>query len=451
MRRITSVSILLVSLFPVFTTQGQDATGEGDGMPQYEVFAIPTEHPEDGTRSIVVMPADVIASPFGWHDTDGVDGPEFTVTRGNNVNAYGDRDGDNMADPGSQPDSPDLDFTGPLVPLDLTMDAATYLAAAVTNLFYWNNLCHDLFYRYGFDEAAGNFQAFNYSSGMPGGDAVVAQAQQGADIGVSNIGAFSTPPDGSPPRMLLSLWNLTDPLRDADLSNTVIVHEYAHGLTSRLTGGPANVSCLGHEETGTEGWSDWYALVLTAEASDSATTPRGIGNYLLGTPPGDPGFRPAPYTTDLAVNDFTYADIATATSFHNVGFVWGTMLWDVYWRLVEAHGFNPDLYDPWETGGNNLALQLVTDGLGLQPCRPGFVDARDAILQADLLLTGGDHQCLLWEAFARRGLGLSADQGSPNSQSDGTEAFDVPQTCLDMLFDDGFESGTTAAWSSSVG
>ena len=84
------------------------------------------------------------------------------------------------------------------------------------------------------------------------------------------------------------------------------------------------------------------------------------------------------------------------------------------------------------TGGNNIAMQLVLDGLKLQPCSAGFETGRDAILEADILANGGANQCLIWEAFARRGLGLSASQGSPNSLSDQTEAFDVPQTpsCL---------------------
>ena len=30
-----------------------------------------------------------------------------------------------------------------------------------------------------------------------------------------------------------------------------------------------------------------------------------------------------------------------------------------------------------------MALQLVMTGLKLQPCSPGFVDGRDAILKAD--------------------------------------------------------------------
>ena len=48
----------------------------------------------------------------------------------------------------------------------------------------------------------------------------------------------------------------------------------------------------------------------------------------------------------------------------------------------------------------------------LQKCMPGFLDARDAIIQADQVLTGGENYCLLYEGFAERGLG-------PNARVDG--------------------------------
>ena len=60
------------------------------------------------------------------------------------------------------------------------------------------------------------------------------------------------------------------------------------------------------------------------------------------------------------------------------------MLWEMYWNLVDRYGYNADMYAPWNKGGNNLAIQLVTDGMKLQPCLPGFVDGRNAILQATM-------------------------------------------------------------------
>ena len=109
---------------------------------------------------------------------------------------------------------------------------------------------------------------------------------------------------------------------------------------------------------------------------------------------------------------------------HGVGFVWCTMLWDLSWALIDEYGYDTDLYNG--TGGNNIAMALVIEGLKLQPCNPGFVDGRDAILQADQMLYGGANECLIWQVFARRGLGASAIQGTSASRSDGTQAFDMP-------------------------
>ena len=55
-----------------------------------------------------------------------------------------------------------------------------------------------------------------------------------------------------------------------------------------------------------------------------------------------------------------------------------------------------------------IAVQLVLDGMKLQPCRPSFFDARDAIIAADRTLTGGENVCELWAGFASRGLGVDA-------------------------------------------
>ena len=160
----------------------------------YNVFAIPKESPYDGDRTLEMAPSDPLASPFRWHDTDGVDGAEFTITRGNNVHAYTDIDANNVADPDSSPDggaSLVFDF-----PLDLTVDPPAYRPAAVTNLFYWNNIIHDVTYQYGFTEAAGNFQVNTYGRGGLGNDDVRAEAQDGSGTNNAN---FGTPVDGAAP------------------------------------------------------------------------------------------------------------------------------------------------------------------------------------------------------------------------------------------------------------
>jgi extracellular elastinolytic metalloproteinase len=395
--------------------------GVADGS-SYGVYAFPDENPDSGPRTVQRNPAYHKASKFGWHDTDGVAGPEFTIPEGNNVHAYVDADNDNRPDPGEPDVGTGLDFK---FPLDLSQDPDAYQPAAVTNLFYWINVLHDLYYRYGFDEKAGNFQENNYVRGGVQNDSVLAEAQDGGGTNNSN---FATPPDGQRPRMQLYVWNITTPSRDPDLDAGVIVHEYTHGLSNRLVAGGFG-GCLGNVESPAEGWSDWYALALTPVATDTGSTPRGLATYLVGETREQQGIRLTQYTTDTSVDPATYDSIKVNPETHDVGYAWASMLWEVYWALVEAHGFNPDLTGDWTTGGNNLAIQLVTDGLRLTPCNPGFVDARDAIIAADQALTGGANNCILWRAFAKRGLGESAEQRSSLNTRDGIQAFDVPTAC----------------------
>lgn len=240
--------------------------------------------------------------------------------------------------------------------------------------------------------------------------------------------------------------------RDSDFDNGIIAHEYGHGISNRLTGGPSNVGCLVGSEQAGEGWSDFWTLVLTAKPGHTRTTARGVGNYVLFLPETGAGIRNFVYTTDLEVNPQTYGDIGNTNAPHGVGEIWMSMLWEVYWNLVDKLGFDPDLY--FGTGGNNLPIQLVMDGMKLQPCLPDFVEARDAILLADQVNNGGANQCEIWEGFAKRGLGHNAYPGSPlgvPSAGNEIEAFDLPAFCdPDGLFWDGFESGDTTAWNNTV-
>jgi len=383
----------------------------------YRVFAMPIESPYFGSRTLETTAVNTSASPFGWHDTNGVVGPEFTVTRGNNVNAY--EDGDNA---GFQPDGgASLVFDFPFNPVYSGGNQSE--SAAITNLFYWSNIIHDLIYLYGFDEASGNFQANNYGNGGLGNDWVRAEAQDGSGTCNAN---FSTPVDGSLPRMQMYICNT----QDGDFDNLVIVHEYGHGISIRLTGGAGNSGCLSGQEQMGEGWSDWYGLLMTMEAADTSTDSRAVGTYLFGQGPTGNGIRPFPYNTDMSINPQTYDNIKTAAVPHGVGSVWSTMLWEMTWGLIDIYGFDTDFYTG--TGGNNIALALVTEALKLQPCNPGFVDGRDAILAADVALYGGANQCTIWDAFAKRGLGASAIQGTSASRSDGTEAFDTPSSVAEF-------------------
>jgi hypothetical protein len=96
------------------------------------------------------------------------------------------------------------------------------------------------------------------------------------------------------------------------------------------------------------------------------------------------------------------------------------------WGLIQQQGINTNLFNAAAVGGNSIALKLVVEGMRLQPCSPGFIDARNAILTADQNLYGGTHLCTIWAAFAKRGMGYSASQGSASSAVDQTPASDLP-------------------------
>jgi PKD repeat protein len=529
----------------------------------YNVFPFPVEAPSFGERELVTDPHLDIASPYGWHDTDGVEGPEHTITRGNNVYVYDDIQ--NFDSPGYSPDGgQELNFN---FPQDLNVNPVENLDANLTNLFYANNVLHDILYVHGFDEAAGNFQETNYSGEGFGNDFVVAEGQDG---GGTNNANFYTPEDGQNGRMQMYMWlteakttmeitspdsitgfydaveasfgpgleipvsgqavlvvDAEDPFhdacddllnaqelegkiaiidkgqcsyltkvfaaeaagaiamvvvqnveappiamggnggvnipsvmisqadgerikaalaagdsvhltlafgsgassqnRDGCLDNGIIAHELAHGLSNRLTGGPLEAGCLSHAEQGGEGWSDWLALITTIEPGDKGTDAREIASYSKNAEDGR-GLRRFPYSTDMSINAQTYGDLAGSNGPHAVGEIWCSAIWDVTWALIDAEGFDPDLYGG--NGGNHTALTLIIEGMKHQGCNPSYVDARNGILKADALLYDNAHRCLIWEAFAKRGLGAYADEGSRNAVGDETEDFSMPNLCL---------------------
>lgn len=552
---------------------------------KYKVVPFPAESPAHpgGTPAIRSNPWQLAgagnnATTLQWHDNGTT---TFDSTRGNNVLSQEDRNGNNGFGRGAVSSTalPGLTFNSK-PNFNKAPTTSANQRFAITNLFYWNNIVHDISYQYGFDEVSGNFQATNMGRGGAGTDFVLADAQDGSGTNNAN---FATPSDGNSPRMQMFLFDavpsltVNQPLSfagsktavesgfsannklavkgpitnnvilynddaggtthaacvaaanagtlagkialidrgscdfttkvknaqlagavaaiiadnvpgeypfimggtdntitipavmvsyetgesikqflaasiavnvtmrggvaiDGDLDNGVIVHEYTHGISNRLTGGPNNVSCLGNKEQMGEGWSDYMALMVTtlwsAATVNDGPNARPIGTYVLGQANNGPGIRYYPYSTDFNINPWTYDSLATSSRIsnsilsptpHSIGEVWCNMLWETTWEIIKQTGsINPNIYNSAAAGGNNIALQLVMTGMKLQPCSPGFVDGRNAILEADTLLYGGTFSASIWKAFARRGLGVNALQGSSNSVKDGTADYTVP-------------------------
>lgn len=390
-------------------------TGESPTPMQPTHPSVSLLQPAAGSRSLIVTPAfNTTASPNGWID-DGVN-----ETRGNNVEAHTDRDGDNTADLPRPQGSPSRVFD---LPLNLSQDPANYKDAAVVQLFYYCNMIHDRFYELGFTESAGNFQTNNFARGGLGNDPVLADAQDNAQNGSRNNANFQTPDDGSPGRMQMYLWTSPNPDRDGDFDGLIVVHEYAHGLSNRLVGGGAGITDW-HTRGMGEGWSDFYALALLTPASADPQAAYANGGYAtyqlsrLGEANYYFGIRRYPYSVDTTMNPLRFGDIdlsidraypevplnpntnnINTPSVHREGEVWCGMLWDMRANLIARYG---------AVAGNDLALRLVTDGLKLSPANPTFVQARDAILQADLVNSGGLNRGEIWTAFAKRKMGSGA-------------------------------------------
>lgn len=245
----------------------------------------------------------------------------------------------------------------------------------------------------------------------------------------------------------LSLEAAVEPKKDGDFDNGIIAHEYGHGISSRTSPQTLTGGSLSGDEQGGEGWSDFWALYMTTSSQDlimgdpnhpnGRLPDRGIGSYIRYTDDSGPGIRPRKYSVDMNINEFTYAkpddntDVAGSVAPHGVGFVWCTMLYELEQNFIDEYGFNNDIYNNGlnaQSKGNNIVNRLIIEGIRHQGAGPTFVSQRDGILEADQLLYNGDHQCLIWDAFARRGLGVFAKAGS-NGLGDETESFDIPGEC----------------------
>lgn len=199
-----------------------------------------------------------------------------------------------------------------------------YIDASVTQLFYTCNVLHDFFYAYGFTPEAGNFQEEKFGV-APGGDAVQVNAQDGSGYNNAN---FMTPGLGSSvrPRMRMYVWtnppgSTVLPQRDGVLEEGIVIHEYAHGVSTRLTGNPENSGCLGYGEAGGmgEGWGDFFATMIRMHSKKEVEF--SMGEWASKRNEGIRNFK---YSRNMTVNPDTYAtlDKPGYWGVHAIGEVW---------------------------------------------------------------------------------------------------------------------------------
>jgi len=396
---------------------------------------------------------------LGWL-TDGA-----TTTTGNNVDAGLDIVSPNGIDSGGRPVSATRNFTynfnpSPGLPGALGSTVYTdtnYRWGAVTNIFFWSNRYHDRLYQLGFTEAARNFQQDNFGRN-PGGattnarngmDRVLAEAQ---DFSGTNNANFSTPTDGSSGRMQMFVWPNSG--RDGDFDNEIVIHELTHGTSNRLHNNASGLGTVYGRGMG-EGWSDFYARALLSSADEDVDGVYAMGAYATHLAAAGYtnsyyyGIRRFPYASMSNVGDngrphnpLTYADTnpntidvsdgafargpfgaggrAGALAVHNIGEVWAMSLFEVRALMIKRLGYE---------AGNQRAMQIVTDGMKMDPVNPTLIDARDSLLAvAAAAFTPEDVQDI-WAGFATRGMGFGATKPT-TTNANTRESFDNPVPAL---------------------
>ena len=224
---------------------------------------------------------------------------------------------------------------------------------------------------------------------------------------------------------------------DGGLDNDIVYHEISHGLSIRLSGG----TVFGDQAGGMgEGWGDYFGICLSAEATDDPNAVYATGSYatfqFLGTTENYYwGIRRYPYSADLSKSPLTYADLDPgqivipggipnnsifignpADEVHNAGEIWCQTLLECRAQMWAQLGF----------AANDELMQLVVDGMKLMPSTPNMLQARDAILQADIVNNGGANLSDLWTGFAKRGMGGTATSPGGTTTTGIVEAFDIP-------------------------
>lgn len=372
------------------------------------------------------------ASPLGW-DVDPATEATTTTTNGNN--AYSGerwiRDGVVTPAPLRSNRNYTYPFTGQWTtegcnPANYESEQRNDIDAATANLFAMHNRLHDWSYNLGFTETAWNMQRSNFNRGGLGNDPELGYAQSGAQSGLRNNANQGTPPDGISGYSNMYLWQplagaFYAPCVDGDYDMSVIGHEYGHAISNRMAGGP-NMGLSGLQAGAMgESWSDLVATEYLQEygyAPLSATaTP--MGAYVTGN--AERGIRNYNYSA----SPLNYSNLGydlTGPQVHADGEIWSATQGDIRSAFMERYGSGDAATQRAcaegeravrNCPGNRQWIQLVFDAWLLMPSGAvSMVDARNAMLAADLLRFGGANQDLLWNGFAGRGLGRGASATS---------------------------------------
>lgn len=296
------------------------------------------------------------------------------------------------------------------------------LAAAQVNLFAQHNRMHDWTYGLGFTERSWNMQTDNFGMGGTGGDALLGRALAAAREGERNNANMLALPEGVAPQTNMYLWqpaaaSFYGGCVDGSYDTNVITHEYVHAVTNRMVAGPDVGITSGQGGSMGEAWSDLAAAEM---ADELGLLPRGLSTWVMApyvTGNTTTGIRN--YRADRATLQYGELGYDRGFAVHSAGEFWSALQFDlrnVYvarygegtaqQKLDCARGRMPLAKCPggrqWMRAAFDSWL-LTGDGLSLT-----MADSRDMQLAVDKLRTGGINQRAMWQAFAKRGLGVEA-------------------------------------------
>lgn len=317
--------------------------------------------------------------------------------------------------------------------------------ATVTDLFVKHNRMHDWSYFLGFTERNYNLQLSNFGNTGPTveNDPEIGNVQAGAVSGGPSSPTFYAAPgrdnanqitlqDGVPgitnQYLFQSLGGaIYAPCADGDYDMGIVGHEYGHAITNRMIGGPD--TSIGGAQGGAmgEAWGDLLAGEFLASYDLGPLQdekPTAIGLYATGNK------KSAIRNYSLDLNPLNYSNLGYDTpgpQVHADSEIWSGANWEIRKVLAEKYNsqFPADdqqrikdcangLYAADACPGSRRWAQLMFDSYLLMPASPSMLDARDAMLAADLARFGGANQKELWRVFAKRGMGINAYSNGPD-------------------------------------
>jgi extracellular elastinolytic metalloproteinase len=336
----------------------------------------------------------------------------------------------------------DVWFTTKCDPANLT-GTGNDIDAAITNLFAMHNRMHDFAYYLGFDEPHWNSQQWNNGLGGLQNDGLFGNAQAaGISGGAPNYAGrdnanMGTGADGTHAQTNMFLWQSLPgafyaPCVDGDFDMTVIGHEFGHMIENRLIGKGVGARQGTHAGAMGEAFGDFDALEYLSEfhyAPVPGSKPWTEGAYVTGNhynairdflasePMGGDFPEPGKNPKTVPINLGDYGFDLTGPEVHADGEIWVAVQYDIRDLLLGRYPAGSQQLDidcargrvsVDRCPGNRRWIQLYYDAMILMPRNATILQARDAMLAADVARFAGTNQDLIWQGYAQRGFGQFA-------------------------------------------